>query len=112
MTDRFAGPWKGAPRARPPDPRRCPCRARHHRLRRGISGEPAPVISSFSAGPASVVLGASSTLSWTVANATSLALDQGIGAVTGDGTVVIPGVSTTYALTATGPGGIASAPSP
>jgi hypothetical protein len=74
----------------------------------GSSAPAAPVISSFSAGPASVVLGSSSTLSWTVANSTSLTLDQGIGAVTGESTAVTPGASTTYALTATGPGGSAS----
>ena len=54
------------------------------------------------------MLGAPSTLSWSVANATSFTLDQGIGTVTGESTVVTPGASTTYALTATGPGGSAS----
>jgi hypothetical protein len=70
---------------------------------------PAPVISSFSANPASVAVGASSTLSWSVSNATSLSIDQGIGAVTGTSMAVFPNVTTTFTLTAAGPGGTAMA---
>ena len=66
---------------------------------------PAPVISSFTASPASVDLGTPSTLSWSVSDATSLSIDSGIGAVTGSTKAVIPGSSTTYTMTATGPGG-------
>ncbi len=71
----------------------------------GSTPEPAPVVSSFTATPASVVLGASSTLAWSVSGATSVAIDQGIGVVTGTSQVVNPGTTTTYTLTATGPGG-------
>ena len=71
----------------------------------GSTPEPAPVVSSFTATPASVLLGASSTLAWSVSGATSVALDQGIGVVTGTSQVVNPGMTTTYTLTATGPGG-------
>ena len=68
---------------------------------------PAPVISSFKGSPASVAVGVSSTLSWTVSNATSLSIDQGVGVVTGLTSVsVSPQVDTTYVLTATGLGGV------
>ncbi|TMB41990.1 MAG: hypothetical protein E6J58_02295 [Deltaproteobacteria bacterium] len=68
---------------------------------------PAPVISSFKGSPASVAVGVSSTLSWTVSNATSLSIDQGVGLVTGLTSVsVSPRVDTTYVLTATGLGGV------
>lgn len=74
----------------------------------GSTPEPAPVVSSFAATPASVVLGASATLSWSVSGATSLAIDRGIGVVTGTSLAVTPGATTTYTLTATGPGGTAT----
>ena len=69
----------------------------------------APVISSFSASPASIAAGGSSTLSWSVSNATSLSIDQGVGSVTGLTSIaVFPTIDTTYTLTATGPGGTAT----
>jgi PKD repeat protein len=68
-----------------------------------------PEIASFTANPASIGVGASSTLSWSVSGATSLSIDQGVGAVTGTSRVVAPAVTTTYTLTATGAGGTASA---
>lgn len=71
----------------------------------GSTAEPAPVISSFTATPGSVVLGTPSTLTWSVAGATGLSIDPGIGVVTGTSRVVTPGATTTYTLTATGPGG-------
>jgi hypothetical protein len=70
---------------------------------------PAPVISSFSASPASIAAGGSSTLSWSVGNATSLSIDQGVGSVTGLTSIAVsPTIDTTYTLTATGPGGTAT----
>ena len=74
----------------------------------GGSGEPAPVISSFTAAPPSVVLGSPSILSWSVSSATTLSIDSGVGTVTGTGLPVTPGATTTYTLTATGPGGSAT----
>lgn len=74
----------------------------------GSSGDPPPVISSFTAGPESVALGSSSTLSWSVAHATSLAIAPRIGPVTGERTIVTPDTTTTFTLTATGPGGSAT----
>jgi hypothetical protein len=63
-----------------------------------------PNIDAFTATPASIVSGASSTLAWTVTDATSVTLDDGAGpdpvAATGS-LVVSPTVSTTYTLTAT-----------
>jgi len=63
---------------------------------------PAAVITSFTANPASISAGQSSTLSWAVSNATSLTIDNGVGTVTGSSsTTVHPSVTTTYHLTAT-----------
>jgi peptidoglycan-associated lipoprotein len=66
----------------------------------------APRIDTFVAEPASIERGQSSTLRWTVANATNMTIDQGVGAVQANGTrQVNPGNSTTYTLTASGAGG-------
>ena len=65
-----------------------------------------PVIGSFTAEPSSISRGQSSTLSWTTSGATDMSIDQGIGAVQGQGTrQVYPNNSTTYTLTIRGPGG-------
>jgi exo-beta-1,3-glucanase (GH17 family)/PKD repeat protein len=60
-----------------------------------------PTISSFTASPASISPfdGASATLSWSVASATSLSI-SGLGAVTGTSVQVNPSQTTTYILTA------------
>jgi hypothetical protein len=71
---------------------------------------PKPTISSFTATPASLSKGGSSTLAWTTADATSLAIDQGVGSVTGKTSVsVSPASSLTYTLTATNAAGSATA---
>ncbi len=60
-----------------------------------------PIINSFTAAPANITAGQSTTLSWNVSNATSLTLDNGIGAVTGlNSKIVSPNANTTYVLTA------------
>jgi len=64
-----------------------------------------PVISAFTATPATISPGQSSTLAWTVANATSLSLNQGLGSVSGSSTSVNPLVSTIYTLTASNANG-------
>ena len=74
----------------------------------GGTSDPAPVIASFSATPSSVAHGAPVTLTWAVSDATSLAIDQGIGSVTGTSRTVGPCATTTYTLTASGPGGSAT----
>lgn len=58
-------------------------------------------IQSFGATPSSIPFGGSSTLSWSVTGATSVSIDQGIGAVQMSGsTSVMPAQTTTYHLTA------------
>lgn len=74
----------------------------------GPSSNPAPTI-QFSANPATVNSGSSSTLSWTTTNATSVSIQPGLGSVATSGsTSVSPASTTTYTLTATGAGGSAS----
>jgi len=69
-----------------------------------------PIIASFSASPNPINVGGSTTLSWgAVINATSAAIDHGIGGVATPGNrLVSPASTTTYVLTATGCGGIAT----
>jgi len=70
----------------------------------GASG--LPVISYFTADPPVIASGSSTTLSWSVSNATSVAIDEGIGAVDPSGsTSVSPVTSTNYTLTATNAAG-------
>lgn len=71
----------------------------------------APVISSFTCSPCTIVVGSASTLAWgAVANATSVTIDEGIGGVATPGSQgVSPGGTTTYTLTATGGGGTSQA---
>jgi peptidoglycan-associated lipoprotein len=65
-----------------------------------------PGISSFSAEPSRIERGQSSTLRWSVSNATDITIDQGVGPVQQSGSrTVYPSASTTYTLVANGPGG-------
>ena len=65
-----------------------------------------PVINSFSASPASIIIGGSTTLSWNVSGATSMAIDPGIGTVSSVGTKsVSPAATTNYTLTASNSAG-------
>jgi hypothetical protein len=65
------------------------------------TGSP-PVIVSFTAAPTPISAGAVATLQWEVTGATTVAIDQGIGIVSGTGTrSVTPAATTTYTLTAT-----------
>lgn len=67
---------------------------------------PAAVVSSFTAEPSTIVRGESSTLKWTVSNATEVTIDNGIGTVSGSGSrQVFPSATTTYRMTAKGDGG-------
>ena len=70
---------------------------------------PAPVIRSFAASPAGITIGESTTLSWSVSNATSLSISPGVGAISGTSVSVSPANATTYTLTASGSGGTANA---
>ncbi len=61
-----------------------------------------PQIASFTANPGSIDIGQSSTLQWNVTGATSVSIDQDIGAVTLTGAITVyPVTTTTYTLTAT-----------
>lgn len=65
-----------------------------------------PVIASFTATPAALPGGGGDvTLAWSVQDATSLSIEPGVGAVTGSSLLVRVAATTTYVLTATGPGG-------
>ena len=71
---------------------------------------PAQPTVTLQATPASIQSGQSVTLLWTSTNATTLTLAPAIGAVAAEGsTTVAPTDSTTYTITATGPGGSADA---
>ena len=73
-----------------------------------LGASTAPVV-NLSAEPATVERGQSVTLSWTTENATDLDLEPEIGKVQANGsTTVTPMESTTYVLTAKGPGGTES----
>jgi peptidoglycan-associated lipoprotein len=71
----------------------------------------APRVAQFSAEPTSIQRGQSSTLRWEVTGeVTSVTIDQTIGTVQSTGNRrVFPNDSTTYNLTATGPGGTSTA---
>jgi hypothetical protein len=70
-----------------------------------------PVINSFSANPSTITAGESSTLSWEVTDADSVAITPGVGAVAvSSGThAVTPATTTTYTLTATNDAGSTTA---
>ncbi len=69
-----------------------------------------PRIYSFSASSSQILLAQSVTLSWAVSNATSVVIDQGIGAVSPSNSIVLtPSATTTYTLTATNAVGIRTA---
>lgn len=65
-----------------------------------------PTIDYFSAEPATINNGQPSSLRWSVTGATGVQIDNGIGSVSPNGRrAVYPTATTTYHLTATGPGG-------
>ena len=69
----------------------------------GCSGTPGavPIINSFSAVPSTITAGESSTLSWSVTDASSVTIDNTIGSVALTGTTAVnPTTTTTYTLTA------------
>jgi len=67
----------------------------------------APAVAQFTAEPSSIQRGQSATLRWEVSgDTTSVSINQGVGTVRSTGSQqVSPNTSTTYTLTATGPGG-------
>lgn len=66
-------------------------------------------VDSFTASPTSIAAGGSSQLQWATTDATQVSIDNGVGTVPVDGSVTLsPAATTTYRLTATGPGGNSS----
>jgi peptidoglycan-associated lipoprotein len=69
-----------------------------------------PVINYFSAEPTTVSVGQPSSLRWSVSDATNVQIDNQIGQVSPNGRRgVYPTSTTTYRLTASGPGGTSEA---
>lgn len=67
---------------------------------------PAARITNFSVEPRAIQTGQSATLTWAVANATDISINNGIGSVAANGTrQVFPTTTTTYTLTASAAGG-------
>lgn len=65
-----------------------------------------PSILVFTATPPEINSGATSTLQWSVTNATSLTIDQGVGQIAATGSKELsPSKTTAYTLTATNAGG-------
>jgi len=76
----------------------------------GQGGLAPPQVLGFNSNPPSIRPGETSRLSFGTANATTITIDNGIGTQPFRGTVdVAPTVTTTYKLTATGPGGSVTA---
>ena len=70
---------------------------------------PAARINSFTAEPASIQRGQAATLAWSVANATDIAIDNGVGAVQANGNrQITPNNTATYTLMARSAGGMDS----
>src|SRR5579863_1592696 len=64
-------------------------------------------INSFTVEPQTIERGQPATLSWSVANATDISIDQGLGAVAANGTrQVFPANTITYSMTARSGGGM------
>jgi YVTN family beta-propeller protein len=71
---------------------------------------PQPPTVTLTASPISLVQGSPSTLTWSSTNADAVSIDQGVGSVSPNGSLsVTPSQTTTYNITAQGPGGAATA---
>jgi len=70
-----------------------------------------PVINSFTASPLTITAGESSTLAWSVSDATSVSIDQGVGSslALSSSASVSPTATTNYTLTATNAAGTVTA---
>ena len=69
-----------------------------------------PIVNSFSAFPSTITVGESSTLSWSVTDATTVTINQSIGSVALISTTTVsPATTTTYTLTATNTAGSVTA---
>jgi uncharacterized repeat protein (TIGR02543 family) len=70
-----------------------------------------PVVNSFTASPLTIASGESSTLAWSVSDATSVSIDQGVGSslALSSSASVSPTIITTYTLIATNAAGTGTA---
>lgn len=69
-----------------------------------------PVINTFTATPQTITVGQNSLLSWSTKGATMVSINQGLGKLNASGAVsVTPAETTSFLLTASGPGGVAHA---
>ena len=76
-----------------------------------VTSSKIPIITTFSAGPASINAGELSTLTWDVIGAKSINISQGIGGVAAKGSAqVMPAATITYTLTADSDYGSATRP--
>ncbi len=74
------------------------------------AAENKPVINYFSAEPTTINSGEPASLRWSVTDANNVQIDNGIGQVSPNGRrAVYPTATTTYHMTASGPGGTAEA---
>lgn len=65
--------------------------------------DPAPSCDSFTASPATIIVGGQTQLAWQTTNASQVTINNGVGTVAADGTTMVaPLTSTTYTLTAFG----------
>ena len=73
------------------------------------TGSLKPTVLTFTVEPSVVERGQSANLRWSVNNATSISIDNGVGDVQSSGTRrITPAETTTYRLTASGPNGVAN----
>ncbi len=71
------------------------------------TGSLKPTVLTFTVEPSVVERGQSANLRWSVNNATSISIDNGVGDVQSNGTRrITPAETTTYRLTASGPNGV------
>jgi hypothetical protein len=74
------------------------------------TGPTTPSVVSFTANPATIAPGSSTTLSWATTDASAVTIDNGVGSQAVAGSVVVhPASTTTYTLTATGQASSATA---
>lgn len=79
-------------------------------LMTGCNGDDEPIVLLFFANPSTINQGESSTLTWSVSDATTITITPGVGTVASSGsTSVSPVVTTTYTLIATNSAGSVTA---
>lgn len=84
------------------------CGGSHTTSTQSPSPAPSPSITAFTCNQ-NLLSGQSGLLQWTVSGATSISIDQGIGAITGTSFWIHPTTTTTYTLTASNPSGTTTA---